>query len=115
MGHRTRTSIEEVTSAAREIGRLIKRIHPRVRFLLEGGPIVSAEDLGRVANLAPIDGYVGGSTIERLPLEASVADQIDAYRQAIRRRAALDSQSEIGRASCREGVCQCRSRWSQYH
>src|SRR3546814_1257356 len=66
MGHRTRTSIEEVTSAAREIGRLIKRIHPRVRFLLEGGPIVSAEDLGRVANLAPIDGYVGGSTIERL-------------------------------------------------
>src|SRR3546814_3904453 len=34
MGHRTRTSIEEVTSAAREIGRLIKRIHPRVRFLL---------------------------------------------------------------------------------
>src|SRR3546814_20869877 len=90
MGHRTRTSIEEVTSAAREIGRLIKRIHRRVRFLLEGGPIVSAEDLGRVANLAPIDGYVGGSTIERLPLEASVADKIDAYRQPMRRRAALE-------------------------
>src|SRR3546814_11504149 len=70
MGHRTRTSIEEVTSAAREIGRLIKRIHPRVRFLLEGGPIVSAEDLGRVANLAPIDGYVGGPPIERRPPES---------------------------------------------
>src|SRR3546814_13652649 len=55
MGHRTRTSIEEVTSAAREIGRLIKRIHPRVRFLLAGGPIVSAEDLGRVANLPTIE------------------------------------------------------------
>src|SRR3546814_15285438 len=22
---------------------------------------------------------------------------------------------EIGRASCRESVCQCRSRWSPYH
>src|SRR3546814_20570729 len=84
MGHRTRTSIEEVTSAAREIGRLIKRIHPRVRFLLEGGPIVSAEDLGRVANLAPIDGYVGGSTIQRLPLQASLAHQIDPHTQALR-------------------------------
>ena len=93
MGHRTRSSLEEVASAAREIGRLIKRIHPGVRFLLEGGPIVTAEDLGRIANLAPIDGYVGGSTIERLPLEVSVADQIDAYRQASRRRTALDSQS----------------------
>jgi predicted TIM-barrel enzyme/DNA-binding NtrC family response regulator len=93
MGHRTRSSLEEVASAAREIGRLIKRIHPGVRFLLEGGPIVTAEDLGRITNLAPIDGYVGGSTIERLPLEVSVADQISAYRQASRRRAALESQS----------------------
>ena len=93
MGHRTRSSLEEVASAAREIGRLIKRIHPGVRFLLEGGPIVTAEDLGRIASLAPIDGYVGGSTIDRLPLEVSVADQIDAYRQASRRRSALDSQS----------------------
>lgn len=93
MGHRTRRSIEEVATAAREIGRLIKRIHPQVRFLLEGGPIVTAEDLGRIANMAPVDGYVGGSTIERLPLEASVANQIDAYRQASRRRASLDGQS----------------------
>ena len=93
VGHRTRSSLEEVASAAREIGRLIKRIHPGVRFLLEGGPIVTAEDLGRIAALAPIDGYVGGSTIERLPLEVSVADQIDAYRQASRRRAAPDSQA----------------------
>lgn len=92
-GHRTRSSLEEVATAAREIGRLIKRIHPGVRFLLEGGPIVTAEDLGRIAGLAPVDGYVGGSTIERLPLEVSVADQIDAYRQASRRRATLDSQS----------------------
>jgi len=93
MGHRTRRSIEEVATAAREIGRLIKRIHPEVRFLLEGGPIVTAEDLGRIAGLAPVDGYVGGSTIERLPLEASVANQIDAYRQASRRRASLDGQN----------------------
>ncbi len=92
-GHRMRASIEETASVAREIGRLIKRIHPDVAFLLEGGPIVTAEDLGRVTARAPIDGYVGGSTIERLPFEASVADQIDAYRRATNRRVALDSES----------------------
>ncbi len=62
-------------------------------FLLEGGSIVTAEDLGRVTARAPIDGYVGGSTIERLPFEASVAEQIDAYRRASNRRVVLDAES----------------------
>lgn len=92
-GHRLRASIEETASVAREVGRLIKRIHPDVAFLLEGGSIVTAEDLGRVTARAPIDGYVGGSTIERLPFEASVAEQIDAYRRASNRRVVLDAES----------------------
>lgn len=93
LGHRSRASLEEVAATARDIGRLIKRIHPKTCFFLEGGPIATAEDLGRVLSLAPIDGYVGGSTIERMPLEDSVADQIDRFRQASRRRAALDGES----------------------
>ena len=93
LGHRVRSSLEEVATVARELGRLVKRISPHSRFLLEGGPIVTPEDLGRVISLAPIDGYVGGSTIERTPLEVSVADQIYGFRQASRRRAALDNES----------------------
>ena len=93
LGHQSRASLEEVATTARDIGRLIKRINPKTRFFLEGGPIATAEDLGRVLSLAPIDGYVGGSTIERMPLEDSVADQIDRFRQASRRRAALDNES----------------------
>ncbi len=93
LGHRSRATLEEVATTAREIGRLIKRINPRTRFFLEGGPIATADDLGRVLSLAPIDGYVGGSTIDRMPLEVSVADQIDRFRQASRRSADLDSES----------------------
>lgn len=93
LGHRRRASLEEVATMARDIGRLIKRIHPETRFLLEGGPIATAEDLARVAGLAPIDGYVGGSTIERIPLESSVADQIQRFRHASKRGASLDSES----------------------
>lgn len=93
VGHRRRASVEEVATAVREIGRLIKRINPRIRFLLEGGPIATAEDLGRLLRLAPIDGYVGGSTFERMPLEASVADQIDRFRHAGRRMETLNDES----------------------
>lgn len=91
LGHRRRSSIEEVATVARDVGRLIRRIHPDTRFLLEGGPIANAEELARVVSLSPIDGYVGGSTIERIPLENSVADQIHRFRQASRRGASLDA------------------------
>ena len=94
LGHRRRASLEEVATMAREIGRLIKRINPRCRFFLEGGPVGTAEDLGRVLSLAPLDGYVGGSTFERLPLETSVADQIDRFRHAGGSQASLDKESE---------------------
>ncbi|MDJ0611275.1 MAG: phosphoenolpyruvate hydrolase family protein [Kiloniellales bacterium] len=93
LGHRRRETLEEVATRARDVGRLIKRINPKTLFFLEGGPISTAEDLGRVAGLAPIDGYVGGSTFERMPLEASVADQIDRFRRASRRGASLDAES----------------------
>lgn len=92
-GHRKRSTLEEVATIAREIGRLMKRINPATRFLLEGGPIASAEDLGRIVSLAPIDGYVGGSTIDRIPMEVSIANQIDGFRRAGRRRSTLDRDS----------------------
>ena len=92
LGHRSRATLEEVATTAREIGRLIKRINPQTRFFLEGGPIATAQDLARILSLAPIDGYVGGSTFERMPLEVSLADQIDQFRQASKRGAGLDSE-----------------------
>lgn len=82
LGHRRRASLEEVAMTARGISRLVKRINPSSRFLLEGGPIETAEDLEKVTRLEPIDGYVGGSTFERMPLEASIADQIARFRQS---------------------------------
>jgi len=82
LGHPSQISIEEVATIARDIGRLVKRIHPQARFLLEGGPIATPQDLSRVLSMVPVDGYVGGSTIDRLPLESSVAIMIDGFRQA---------------------------------
>ncbi|MCR9213708.1 MAG: phosphoenolpyruvate hydrolase family protein [Proteobacteria bacterium] len=94
LGHISRSSIEEVAVTAREIGRLVKRINPNSKFLVEGGPIATPEDLSRVLELAPLDGYVGGSTIDRMPLESSVASLIDGFRQASSARAGLKNEDQ---------------------
>ena len=93
-GHTASTSLEEVAFKTLEIGRLIKRIRPGTRFLLEGGPIVTSEDLARVVELAELDGYVGGSTIDRLPLEGAVGNLIAGYRQAGRRKTKSGSRQQ---------------------
>lgn len=82
LGHSSPMQIEEVAIKTQEIGRLIKRINPPTKVFLEGGPISMPEDLSTVLSLASIDGYIGGSTIERTPIEASVADLIERFRHA---------------------------------
>ncbi|WP_375263550.1 phosphoenolpyruvate hydrolase family protein [Palleronia sp.] len=105
IGHARRASIEEVGLIARDYAALIRRIHPRTRILLEGGPVVSAEDLGHVASIASLDGYVGGSTLDRMPYEESVTNRIAGYRQAGLRRISLTRRQEkILRWGARTGL-----------
>jgi predicted TIM-barrel enzyme/DNA-binding NtrC family response regulator len=93
-GHGKRQSLEEMGAIARDVGRLVKRTHPNCQFLLEGGGIVSSEDLGYVAEHAPIDGYVGGSTLDRLPFEAAVSNKIAGYKHATEARNALSEAEQ---------------------
>ncbi len=92
-GHRQRQSVDETAVIARDFARFVKRLHPKVKFLMEGGPVVTADDLGRVLQVASLDGYVGGSTIERLPLETSVAERIASYKFAFYRNQARDAKA----------------------
>jgi len=82
LGHQKRSSLEEAGSIAREVSLAVKKINPNSKFLLEGGPIITDSDLEYVIQHAEIDGYVGGSTLDRLPFETTVANKIAGYRQA---------------------------------
>ena len=82
IGHRTEISLEEAAHIARDIVRIVHGIRPETEVYLEGGPILTAEDLNFVMRFAAIDGYVGGSTIDRFPVENSVANQIAEYKSA---------------------------------
>lgn len=82
LGFESRLNLQEATLHAREVSRLVKRLRPGTKFLLEGGPIEDPAQLAMIYQQAAIDGYVGGSTIDRLPLEVSVKNRAFHFKSA---------------------------------
>ena len=82
LGFESRLNLPEATWHAREVSRVVKRHRPATMFLLEGGPIEDPAQLAAIYQQANIDGYVGGSTIDRLPLEVSVKNRTSHFKSA---------------------------------
>jgi predicted TIM-barrel enzyme/DNA-binding NtrC family response regulator len=82
LGFESRINLQEATWHAREVSRVVKRNRPQTLFLLEGGPIEDPAQLAIIYQQARIDGYVGGSTIDRLPLEVSVKNRSSHFKAA---------------------------------
>jgi DNA-binding NtrC family response regulator/predicted TIM-barrel enzyme len=73
----------DLAEAAREaeaLFGLVRARRPDVLCVAEGGPIDSPESAAEVCRLSRADGYIGGSTIDRLPLEAAVSNATSAFR-----------------------------------
>ncbi len=79
-GAKTSFSIEDVRYLADDVYRAIIRRHAHVRFMLEGGPIETAEDLADIYSSVPVHGYIGGSTLDRLPTEASISESTRGFK-----------------------------------
>lgn len=77
-------TLEEAAALAVSATRQIRRISPKAVVLLEGGPIETSEDLAFIREFAQLDGYVGGSTFERLPIERAITDRIATFKAADR-------------------------------
>ena len=66
--------LEEICEAADSSGRFIP-------VLCHGGPIAEPADLERTLRLVPrINGFVGASSIERLPTEVAIVDRVTRFR-----------------------------------
>jgi predicted TIM-barrel enzyme/DNA-binding NtrC family response regulator len=78
--------------------------HPQTRCLIEGGAIVTPEQMDEVCRFAKADGYVGGSTIDRVPLESAIEmatgafktigmlrRQVDALERRLHRKITIDA------------------------
>ncbi|MGR3491555.1 MAG: phosphoenolpyruvate hydrolase family protein [Shimia sp.] len=90
----TENTLQEAAALTASFCRQIRRIHPHACLLLEGGPVETEEDLAVVMEHADLDGYIGGSTIERLPIERSVSDRIASFKLASKRRHRLRTSDQ---------------------
>lgn len=73
-------TIAEAADRARRIFVQVRSKAPDMLCFVEGGPIISPDDMFRVCDEARADGYVGGSTLDRMPLEMSVTERTSAFK-----------------------------------
>ncbi|MFW5970451.1 MAG: phosphoenolpyruvate hydrolase family protein, partial [Halofilum sp. (in: g-proteobacteria)] len=76
----SRYTLDEAGEHARQVFAAVRRHNPRIQCTVEGGPITTPAEAQQVAEASGADGYIGGSTIDRIPLEAAVAETTSAYK-----------------------------------
>jgi len=82
LGFEESVGLDEAAERARLLLRRVRRLSPGTLCVVEGGPIVSPEQMYQVCSQAGADGYVGGSTLDRLPFEISVMQSTSAFKTA---------------------------------
>ncbi|PVB62415.1 phosphoenolpyruvate hydrolase family protein [Labrenzia sp. 011] len=90
-GPASRHDLIEAAAIGTELRRTVTRVAPNCMIMLEGGPIEDAADLLQVLQHSKVDGYIGGSTIDRLPVETAVTNQTLLFKDAARSLARLRS------------------------
>lgn len=80
VGSRSGLGLAQAAEYAKIVFRQIRGISQEILCLLGGGPIVSPDQMYEASIVAKADGYIGGSTIDRVPLEASMERITSAFK-----------------------------------
>ena len=84
--HNRDTSIKDETLdrlalAAKEIVDSVRKPKKNLKIYLGGGPITGGADLDKLCRKAGIDGFIGGSALDRAPLEKSLVNSVASFRE----------------------------------
>lgn len=80
IGAQTALSLEESKVKVRELMEAARSVNPDAIVVCHGGPIASPEDAREViADVPGIDGFLGASSMERLPTEIAMVDHMSSY------------------------------------
>jgi predicted TIM-barrel enzyme len=63
------------------IGDAARRLKPDALLLCHGGPIATPEDAAYVLARCDASGFVGASSMERLPVETAIASTTRAFKE----------------------------------
>ncbi|MCC5969730.1 MAG: phosphoenolpyruvate hydrolase family protein [Pararhodobacter sp.] len=98
-------TIAEAADRARRIFASVRARSAATLCFVEGGPIINPDDMFRVCDEARADGYVGGSTLDRVPLETSVSERTSAFKAfGILKQTDSAQSRELGRVARIAGI-----------
>jgi len=81
IGAHTALTLEESASRVQAIHDAAKEVNPDILVLCHGGPIAEPEDAQYVLeNTTGVVGFFGASSIERLPTEKAISDQVRSFK-----------------------------------
>src|SRR3954452_18409633 len=73
-------SLEDAARRTEEMAAVARAENPDVVVLTHGGPIARPADVEVVLSLTSAQGFVGASTMERLPVEQAIGDTVRAFK-----------------------------------
>jgi predicted TIM-barrel enzyme len=73
-------ALEKVPALVQEVGDAAKRTNAEVLLLCHGGPIATPQDAAYVLDRCDAVGFVGASSMERLPVEIAIAATARAFK-----------------------------------
>ena len=81
-GAKSSLPFKDMIKKIQEICNTAKNIKPEVFVAAHGGSISTPKDfLEILRNTKDVDGYMGGSTAERLPVETSIKEAVEAFKK----------------------------------
>lgn len=72
-------SMEQAIARIADMSAAARSINPDIIILCHGGPLASPEDVQGVLSRIPIHGFVGASSMERLPVETGIRETTAAF------------------------------------
>ena len=80
IGAKTAKSLEQSVEEVSAIAKTAKQTPADVLVLCHGGPIAMPEDAQFILDRCPdVDGFYGASSMERLPTEVAIRDQVKVF------------------------------------
>lgn len=72
-------ALEEAARSVQALADAARSVNPEVIVLAHGGPIATPQDAERLFELCHVDGFVGASSMERLPIEDPLRENTEAF------------------------------------
>ena len=74
-------SLDEAVKATQDLIDVVRAVNPDVIALAHGGPIENPQDVAYVLERTTAQGFVGASSIERLPVETAIVGAVQAFKK----------------------------------